>query len=350
LPTPHAYATVLRAYAQPIVGAASARLVLGKEVWAEMERKRVAPNEATFAGMIECAVSCGDTMTASKLMAEMKEKKMHPTATVFATLIRGLVMNKEMTKAMELYQDMRKQDLPLGLVTYNAMVDACARVGDVDRAAVLFRDMCANGIVPDLVTYSTVIKGYCVHGDLEQAIQLFTLMRKRGLQPDQILFNSILDGCAKKPMRSLAEQVVNDMETCGVPLTNYTLSILVKLYSRCADPDAALRITEEMSAKYRIELNVPVLTCLVQTLLTHGRCQEASEVFAKMKNPDSKAFQAFTRGLIRHNKVAEAVHMIERGLQSGANLEQQLINDISQVADRRRVPVGPLIKSRQRKY
>merc|ERR1719498_1031778 len=103
----------------------------------------------------------------------------------------------------------------------------------------LFRDMCERGVTPDLITYSTVIKGYCVQGDLEQAIQLFTLMRKRNIQPDAILFNSILDGAARKQMTSLVEQVLTDMESCGIAPSNFTLSILVKLYARNHDLETA---------------------------------------------------------------------------------------------------------------
>merc|ERR1719453_1364164 len=98
------------------------------------------------------------------------------------------------------------------------------------RASAVFRDMCTAGMVPDLITYSTIIKGYCVQGDLEQAIQLFTLMRKRGIQPDQVLFNSVLDGCARKNMTMVAEQIFKDMQASSVGVSNTTLTILVKLH------------------------------------------------------------------------------------------------------------------------
>merc|ERR1719284_601887 len=138
---------------------------------------------------------------------------------------------------MELYEAMKNQGSACNLVTYNTLIDACARVGDMTKATALFRDMCERGVDPDLITYSTIIKGYCVQGDLEQAIQLFTLMRKRSIKPDAILFNSILDGCARKQMRTLTEQVLEDMEETKVAPSNFTLSILIKLYGRLGDVD-----------------------------------------------------------------------------------------------------------------
>merc|ERR1719453_1827456 len=123
------------------------------------------------------------------------------------------------------------------------------------RASAVFRDMCAGGQVPDLITYSTVIKGYCVQGDLEQAVQLFTLMRKRGIQPDQVLFNSLLDGCAKKQMTLVSEQILSDMQASGVAPSCTTLSILVKLYGGAHDLSTALQVVEEMPAKHGFQPN-----------------------------------------------------------------------------------------------
>merc|ERR1719183_2068550 len=164
---------------------------------------------------------------------------------IFSSLVKGFTQRKEMDRAMELYEKVSDAGA-CNLVTYNTLIDIYARVGDMGKVSKMFRDMCDRGVDPDLITYSTVIKGYCVQGDLEQAIQLFTLMRKRGITPDGILFNSILDGCARKQMRTLTEQVLDDMEKEGVPPSNFTLSILVKLYGRCREVEKAFEVVEEL--------------------------------------------------------------------------------------------------------
>merc|ERR1719163_1195129 len=161
---------------------------------------------------------------------------------------------------MELYEELKADSMTCTLVTYNTLIDACARVGEMTKAAAVFRDMCDRGTDPDLITYSTIIKGYCVQGDLEQAIQLFTLMRKRGIKPDAILFNSILDCCARKRMRTLTEQVLHDMEEAKVAPSNFTLSILIKLYGREGDVDRAFKVVEQYPAKYGFQANVTVYT------------------------------------------------------------------------------------------
>merc|ERR1719491_2934299 len=105
--------------------------------------------------------------------------------------------------------------------------------------------MTLKNVSPDLITYSTLIKGHCSRGDLEQGLQLLGLMQRRGIAPDAVLFNSILDGCAHKQMRTLTEQVLRDMEVANVAPSNFTISILVKLYGRCGDLEAALDVVDK---------------------------------------------------------------------------------------------------------
>merc|ERR1719231_2039895 len=68
---------------------------------------------------------------------------------------------------------------------------------------------------------------------------------------DAIVFNSILDGCAHKQMRTLTEQVLQDMENAGIAPSNFTLSILVKLYGRCSDIEAAFKVVDTYPARYK---------------------------------------------------------------------------------------------------
>merc|ERR1719486_181488 len=115
----------------------------------------------------------------------------------------------------------------------------------MDGAAAIFKDMGLRSVTPDLVSYATLIKGHCARGCLEQGLQLLGLMQRRGISPDAIVFNSILDGCAHKQMRTLTEQVLKDMEDEGVMPSNFTLSILVKLYGRCSDLEKAVEVVEK---------------------------------------------------------------------------------------------------------
>merc|ERR1719487_3193337 len=251
-----------------------------------------------------------------------------------------------MDQAMELYEQVSEAGA-CNPVTYNMLIDTYARVGDMTRVSKMFKDMCERGVDPDLITYSTVIKGYCVQGDLEQALQLFTLMRKRGITPDGILFNSILDGCARKQMRTLTEQVLTDMEETKVAPSNFTLSILIKLYGRLGDVDRAFEVVETYPAKYGFELNATVYTCLMATCISNDDVQRALEVFEKMKtskcSPDSKTYVTLINGCLKKEKLEKAVELVDDAMGLGearcsgpkAQLERESIENVLFMINRR---------------
>merc|ERR1719230_2189470 len=145
-------------------------------------------------------------------------------------------------------------------------------------ASRLFQDLEDSHCEPDLITYSTLIKGHCNNEDLEQALHLFGLMQEKGIRPDAIVFNSLLDGCAKKQMPALCEQVIKDMEVAGVVPSNHSASILIKLYGRCKDLDAAFRVLNEMPRKYGFRANNAVYTCLMSACINNGQVDQAMEL------------------------------------------------------------------------
>ena len=64
------------------------------------------------------------------------------------------------------------------------------------------------------------MKGYCSSGDLDGALELL-----KDIEADEVMFNSLLDGCAKQQAREL-------LTNAGVVPSNFTLSIMIKLFGR----------------------------------------------------------------------------------------------------------------------
>merc|ERR1719230_1899516 len=199
-------------------------------------------------------------------------------AVAYAMIIRGFAQQKDCGRALECYEEMKSHGTKASVVVLNTLMDACSRVGDMRAAAKLFQDMEESECVPDLITYSTLIKGYCFSNDLEEALQLFGLMQEKGIRPDAIVFNSLLDGCAKKQAPALCEQVLRDMAAAGVVPSNHSASIMIKLYGRCRDLDAAFRVINEMPRKYGFRANAAVYTCLMSACIANGRLDQAMEL------------------------------------------------------------------------
>jgi len=315
VPSLHACAMLIKAYGH------SRRLDCAWTLWNELTvDRKVTPSEEVFASMVDACLANGDLENAMAVFREMKHvlNEFSRGAAVFSALIKACIQRKQVNLAMDIYKEMQDVSFTCNKVTYNTLIDALVRQGDMEGAATVFRDMALKNVTPDLISYSTLIKGHCSRGSLEEGLQLLGLMQRRGISPDAIVFNSILDGCAHKQMRTLTEQVLQDMGKAGILPSNFTLSILVKLYGRCGDLDAAFHVVDTYPVKYNFRLNAQVYTCLMSACIANTSLPRALVVHDKMKDAgcagDAKVYQTLLTGCVRHGDLDAAACLLEEAL------------------------------------
>merc|ERR1719454_2194623 len=315
VPSMHACAMLIKAYGH------SRRLDHAWALWRGLTvDRKVSPNEEVFASMVDACLANGNLENAVTVFREMKHviNEFSRGATVFSGLIKACVQRKEVKMAMEIYEEMREISFTCTKVTYNTLIDTLVRQGDMDSATAIFREMSLRAVTPDLISYSTLIKGHCSRGCLEQGLQLLGLMQRRGIAPDAIVFNSILDGCAHKQMRTLTEQVLQDMENAGIAPSNFTLSILVKLYGRCSDLDTAFHVVQTYPEKYNFKLNAQVYTCLMSACIANGTLPRALDVYRDMLTDgckaDAKMYQTLLNGCLRNGDLDSAADLVKDSL------------------------------------
>lgn len=272
--------------------------------------------------MIDACIAGGDLRRSLSAFREVGERleRLPRAATIFATCVKACMQTKQQGVALELYTGV-KDLLICNKVTYNTLMDIFVRRGGMAAATELFRDMTMKNVMPDLITYTTLIKGHCSRGDIEQGLQMFGLMQRRGIKPDAVLFNSILDGCASKQMRTLTEEVLRDMEAACVSPSNFTVSILVKLYGRCGDLEAAFDIVEEYPERYGFQVNTQVFTCLMSACIANGALPRAMALLEGMEargcTPDARTHQTLLGGCLRASDVAGVSRVLRDALDRG---------------------------------
>lgn len=343
------------------------QLRLALKLWDDLMHQEAVPGEKVFTQMIDLLVSHNRLDQAVALFAEMKavypdKMKSHPVGVAYATVIKGFAQRKDCARALQYHDEMKKMGACIGLVVLNTLIDACCRAGDMAAAARLFREMLEAEVVPDLITYSTLIKGYCLCGQLDRAMELFTVMKRRGIKPDAIVFNSLLDGCANKEMPALCEQVMKDMVAAGVRPSVHSASILIKLYGRMHNIDAAFRVIDEMPREYGFRTNVAVYTTLMSTCTWNGRLDLAMELRLRMLKegmwPDEKTYSTLLKGAMRSGAAEHCATLLCEALEqascSGVSVSQLLDAELVQSAlllmQRRRQwgPEGELLLNRLR--
>eukprot|EP00972_Heterocapsa_arctica_P009043 1332218-Heterocapsa_arctica.AAC.1 len=65
------------------------------------------------------------------------------------------------------------------------------------------------------------------------------------------------------------------MEVAGIAPSNFTLSILTKLYGRCGDLEAAFKVVGSYPERYGFKVNAQVYTCLMSACIANGELSRA---------------------------------------------------------------------------
>merc|ERR1719401_2806084 len=103
----------------------------------------------------------------------------------------------------------------------------------MDELPKVLEDMKRHHVEPNLITYSTILKGYCLLGELQLAFAVLKDMKSgTNLKPDEIMYNSLLDGCAQHNLFEEGLRLMQEMQDEGIMLSNFTLSIMVKMLNR----------------------------------------------------------------------------------------------------------------------
>merc|ERR1719456_1337361 len=223
----------------------------------EMRSRHIKPTCITLGCMVEAVVSNGDTEGAYDLIHQMQDDEQcrdSLNAVIYCSVLKGFTREKKLDRVWAVYDEMRSRKVDLSIVTCNTLIDCCARCSRMDRVPRVLEDMKAHGIEPNVITYSTMLKGHCQAGDMQAGFAILEKLKKdQKVRPDEIMYNSILDGCAQASLVEDAERLLQEMQDSGVKPSNFTLSVLVKLYNRSRNLDKGFDVVEQITKKYRFK-------------------------------------------------------------------------------------------------
>jgi pentatricopeptide repeat protein len=280
-----------------------------------VEERNMSANDITLSCMLDALVTSSRVEEAVTLFEAWKEK-VPPNTVIYSTLIKGFAQLGDAARAMDAYHELQSKGLQMNLVAYTTLIDAHCRSGNMEQATEMLALMEKDGCQPNTITYSTLAKGHCNQGNLDEALRLFQTVLSRGLAADTVIFNTLLDGCVRHSRFELADQLLADMHNFAVEPSNFTISIIVKMWGkrrRLDDAFAAIR-KSIMPGERRMRLDSQVGTCLISACFHNRAPDRALEAFAEMKTwprshfegPDGGTYNALVAGLLRCGRARQA--------------------------------------------
>ncbi len=315
------------------------------QLFAELKKAKVETNEVTYGCIMEAYLRCGMFDRVEEVYGELQhDPRVHSNIVIYTTLIRALAKKQDFAHVSALYEGLRRNPTcKLNRIAYNALLDCCVKCAQYERMSGIYEDMLraaaaeqckenADSVEPDLITYSTLIKGMCRSGQMRKAIALYEEMRHKGLELDEVVFNSLLDGCVKCdcPFKE-SERIIADMNNLKIRFSNYTYSILIKLYARNRVADKALAVLDDMK-KNGVTPGVIVYTCLLQVCIKNKMTDRAIELFSQMREskvqPDKTAYNTIVNGCVFSGRLAAACSILSQAMDENVTLHEDVYNSV----------------------
>jgi len=309
------YGSMIKAYGQ----AGDVQTV--KHLWSKHRQDTVQLTSITLGCMVEALVANGLSQDAWATVGELWEDPEQRTlvnTVTYSTIVKGFAMSRQHDLVLAVYKEMKDRQIDCNSITYNTMINALARCNLMHEVPQLLEDMKAScpPVKPDIVTFSTIIKGYCMSGDLDKALEVLVHMRSTtSLQPDEVLYNSLLNGCAKQSRLDEALGFLTEMKESQVPPSNYTLSIICKLFGRMRRLEQAFSTVESLSNSNGFRPNIEVYTSLMQACFHNRQYQRALSLHDQIVAegsccPDEKTYNVIVRGCLHSKAIDKAVEVV----------------------------------------
>jgi len=306
------------------------------ELWDKMLAHGASPTSVTLGCMVEALVANGCAFDAWQLTQKVwnvKDSRALVNTVIYSSILKGFAHNKENDQVLAVYKDMRAIGIQPNVITYNTILNSFAQGGVMNLVPALLDDMKAADppVEPGIVTYSTIVKGFCNSSNLDRALAVLKDMKASGkYKPDEVLYNSLLSGCAKEHRPDEALQLLHDMKKSGIPPSNYTLSMLVKLMGRCKRLNQAFIMIEDISQEYGLKINIQVYTCLIQGCFNANQAGKAIALHDKILKeglrPDAMTYTVLVRGCLQAGLTEKGVELARCAHGFGSLVPQGLIN------------------------
>ncbi|KAM5579137.1 putative pentatricopeptide repeat-containing protein [Rosa sericea] len=210
----------------------------GLELYNEMRRGNVSPDQATFASILRASANLASLSLGKQLHSSVIRLGFICNVFPASALLDMYAKCGSMKDALQTFQEMPKRNI----VCWNALISAYAQNGDGKGTLRSFEWMVQSGFAPDSVSFLSVLTA-CSHcGLVEEGLHYFNslmhnsnivpkrehyasmvdvlcrsgrfdeaeeLMARMPFEPDEIMWSSVLNSCRIHKNQELAERAAN---------------------------------------------------------------------------------------------------------------------------------------------
>ncbi|CAL5037210.1 unnamed protein product [Urochloa decumbens] len=287
-------ASVLRAAAE-VANVAMGRCVHGYGV-----KCGLAEHEHVVTGLISLYAKCGDMVCARCLFDRMED----PDLVAYNALISGYSVNGMVESSTELFKKLAASGWRPNPSTLVAVIPVYSPFGHELLARCLHGFVVKARLDADALVSTALTTLYCRLNDMETARSMFDAMPEKTMES----WNAMISGYAQNGLTEMAVALFQQMQALNVQPNPITISSTL---SACAQLGALSmgKWVHKIIAKENLELNVYVMTALIDMYAKCGSIAEARSIFDRMDNKNVVSWNAMISGYGLHGQGAEALKL-----------------------------------------
>lgn len=145
-----------------------------------------------WTAMIDGFVRNGKMNRALEVFREMQRENVRPNEITIVCVLSACSQLGALEIGRWAHSYLRKYEIELNLFVGNALINMYSRCGSIDEARTVFDAMKDR----DVITYNTMISGLSLNGKSRESIELFQVMVERRLRPTNVTFVGVLNACS----------------------------------------------------------------------------------------------------------------------------------------------------------
>ncbi|KAF9100091.1 hypothetical protein BGX23_006055 [Mortierella sp. AD031] len=267
-------------------------------------------------------------------------------------MIRGLGSRGQIEAARKIYDDMRSGVIPKrpDVTTYSTLMSQYAKNGMQTEADAILDHMFKDEVQPNMWIFNSVIKRFVQRKDYGGAMRTMALMKKSDLQPDVVTYSTLIDSYARDGNEEAIAQIQADMAANKVypnarmitstikvfartsldsdidsqlagllkslptgEMHELTFGVLMNVYRKRRDLDAAMGIYEHIVSKKR-PVNDVIVNTLLDGYVRANQIPTANKIFhdhftARGVQPTSSwTYNIMITGCCKEGRLQDALH------------------------------------------
>ncbi|GAV86376.1 PPR domain-containing protein/PPR_2 domain-containing protein/DYW_deaminase domain-containing protein, partial [Cephalotus follicularis] len=232
------------------------------------------PGSFDFNTMIRGHVKGMNYEEALFLYYEMIKTGVQPDNYTYTCLLKACARLQALQEAMQIHGHIFKLELEDDEFVQNSLISMYGKCGEIELSCALFKQK----DIKSVASWSAVIAAHASLGMWNECLMFFGNMSSEGCwRPEESIFVSVLTACTHLGALDLGRCIHGSLMRSITELNVIVLTSLIDMYVKCGCLEKGFCLFKKMANKNQLSYSV-----MISGLAMHGHGHEAIKIFSKM--------------------------------------------------------------------